>query len=90
QPGAGAPAVATPPISPQAAPATLPPGVQAMPCRQCGGLVMFRPEWPGAFCNQCGAEYGNNPPGVDADVGPQSVPAGPVEVARNFHVEGIA
>lgn len=90
QPGAGMPVAAAPPISPQAAPSTLPPGVQAMPCRQCGGIVMFRPEWPGAFCGQCGAEYGNSPPAAVADVPPRSEAAESSEVPRNFHVEGIA
>lgn len=62
--GAPAPAVAAdadPPVGRPAPPTPAPviqPGARSMPCAECGATVIYRPEWPGVFCQACGAEYG--------------------------------
>ncbi len=50
--GAEAPMVAAAQTAP-----TLPPGVVAHPCQQCGATMYVRPEWGSAICQSCGADH---------------------------------
>jgi hypothetical protein len=86
------PRVGGAPPATNAPPPSLPPGVKAMPCQQCGAMIYYREEFGGVICFRCGVEYLNEHStahaggeGVAYDAaGPATVPGEQGPGANNY------